>query len=71
MNRFWTNQGAGFTVNHVFVAELAHLVDRVVRGKEVSPEGATLKDGYVNNLIVDSIVESANRGRWVNVNPRS
>ena len=34
MDRFWIDQGGGFTWNHMFVVELKHFLEEVVNGKE-------------------------------------
>ena len=67
MDKFWFEQGGGFGWDHAFVNELHHFTDCVVNDKPVEPIGATFLDGYRNCLLMDSIVESASTGRWVNV----
>jgi len=70
MEKFWVDQGGGFSWNHLFVLELKHFLDCVAKGSEVGPVGPTLRDGYINSLLIDSIVESNKTGRWVPVQPK-
>ena len=71
MDRFWIDQGGGFTWNHMFVVELKQFIESVVSDKEIGPLGATLRDGYINSLLIDSIVESSRNGRWIQIEPKS
>ncbi len=70
MDRFWVDQGGGFSWNHMFVVELKHFLDCVVNDREIGPAGATLRDGYVNSLLIDSMVESSRTGRWIEIEPK-
>jgi predicted dehydrogenase len=69
MDRFWIDQGGGFSWNHMFVVELKHFLDCVMNDREIGPAGATLRDGYINSLLIDSIVESSRTGRWIQIEP--
>jgi len=71
MDRFWIDQGGGFTWNHMFVVELKQFIESIVNDKEIGPLGATLRDGYINSLLIDSIVESSRSGRWIQIEPKS
>jgi predicted dehydrogenase len=71
MDRFWVDQGGGFAWNHFFVLELADFLENIVaRGSLVLPEIPTFKDGYINTLLIDSIMESSKTGRWIKIEPR-
>jgi predicted dehydrogenase len=70
MDRLWTDQGGGFTWNHLFVVELKYFLDWVVKGKPPDSIAPTFRDGYVNSLLIDSIVESSERGKWIKIEPR-
>lgn len=50
---------------HTFINELAHFLDAIVNDKDVGPQGATMEDGYKNNVICDAILESAEKGKKV------
>jgi len=50
---------------HTFINELAHFLDAIVNDKDVAPQGATMEDGYKNNVICDAIIESAEKGKKV------
>jgi predicted dehydrogenase len=71
MDRFWVDQGGGFSWNHMFVVELKHFLDCVVNSNEVGPAGATVRDGYINSLLIDSIAESSRIGRWLSIEPKA
>jgi predicted dehydrogenase len=70
MDRFWVDQGGGFTWNHMFVVELKHLLDCVVNDRNIEPAGATLRDGYINSLLIDSIAESNRTRGWITIEPK-
>jgi predicted dehydrogenase len=67
MTRYWFNQAGGFSWENSFVNELNHYLECLVDGRPVSPQGATFLDGYRNCLIMDSMVESAKKGRRVEI----
>jgi len=71
MEQFWIDQGGGFTWNHLFVVEVKHFLDSVNQGKVTSLLVPTFHDGYVNSLIIDSIIESNQKGEWIRVEPKS
>src|SRR5208282_5160666 len=67
MENFWIEQGGGFGWDHAFVNEVYHFTDCIVNDKQVEPIGATFLDGYKNCLVMDAIIESAYRERWLKV----
>jgi predicted dehydrogenase len=69
MEKFWVDQGGGFAWNHLFVLEEKMLLDSVAQGRQVT--GPSLRDGYINQLLIDSIVESNRTGDWVSIRPKA
>jgi len=67
MEKFWVEQGGGFSWEHAFVNEVHHLTDCIINNKPIEPIGATFLDGYRNCAIMDAIVESAKTERWVHL----
>jgi predicted dehydrogenase len=67
MTRYWPNQAGGFSWENSFINELNHYLECLVDRRSVSPQGASFLDGYRNCLIMDSMVESAKKGRRVEV----
>lgn len=63
----WWPHGHIIGWEHTFVHEITHLLDCIVNDKEVAPLGATFEDGYRNAVICDTILQSAQEGRRVNV----
>lgn len=61
----WWPPGHIIGWEHTFVHEIYHLLDCIVNGKEVGPEGATFEDGYNACVVADAIVESSETGRLV------
>ncbi len=55
----WWPHGHIIGWEHTFVHEIAHLLDCIVNNKEISPHGATFYDGFVNTVICDAILKSA------------
>jgi predicted dehydrogenase len=51
------------------VNELLHFVDSVVNDKPVEPYGATFHDGYIIQLIMDSIKKSSDSGKKIKIEP--
>jgi predicted dehydrogenase len=68
MEKFWVDQGGGFTWNHLFVVELKDFLDGIESSQP--PEIPTFRDGYVNTLLIDSIVESSKTGKWIKIDPK-
>ncbi|MFI5420487.1 MAG: Gfo/Idh/MocA family protein [Nitrososphaerales archaeon] len=69
MDQFWVDQGGGFTWNHLFVIELKCFFDNFL-GKQPSLQVPTFRDGYINTLLIDSIVESSITGKWAKIEPK-
>lgn len=70
MDKFWVDQGGGFAWNHLFVVELKDFLDNITMNSSDNAGIPTFRDGYINTLLIDSIVESNNTGRWVKVEPK-
>ncbi len=71
MEKFWHEQGAGFSWNHLFILEQKFLLDCVAQGKQVEGQGPSLRDGYINQLLIDSIVEANKAGQWIPIRPKA
>lgn len=67
MTRYWANQAGGFSWENSFINELNHYLECLVDGRSVSPQGASFLDGYKNCMIMDSMIESAKKGRRVEI----
>jgi len=52
---------------HTFINEVFHILDAIANGKEVGPHAATFEDGYKCNVIMDAIMESAEKGKRVTI----
>jgi len=63
----WWPHGHIIGWEHTFIHEVHHLIDCIVNEKDVSPEGASFRDGWKVNLIMDKILESAATGRWASI----
>jgi len=50
---------------HTFINEVFHIMDAIVNDKKVGPYAATFEDGYKCNVIMDAIMESAEKGKRV------
>jgi predicted dehydrogenase len=70
MDKFWPDQGGGFAWNHLFVVELKHFLDSIAKGELVDALSPSFRDGYMNSLLIDSIVESSRSERWVKIESR-
>lgn len=65
---FWENwwpQGHIIGWEHTFVHEITHLLNAIVKNKDVAPYGATFEDGYKNAVICDAILQSARTERHI------
>jgi predicted dehydrogenase len=71
MDKFWVDQGGGFSWNHLFVVELKYFLDRVAEDDKVGAGGPTFRDGYINSLLIDSIAESSKSEKWIKIEPKS
>jgi predicted dehydrogenase len=49
------------------VHEVYHFLDTIVNDKKVGPIGATFEDGYRCNLVIDTMLKSAETGRRLHV----
>jgi predicted dehydrogenase len=63
----WWPHGHIIGWEHTFVHEMAHLLDCIVNDKDIAPLGATFEDGYINAVICDAILKSAETKRQVDV----
>jgi len=63
----WWPPGHIIGWEHTFIHEIHHFVDCIVNDKPIAPYGATFYDGMKCQEILDAILESAEKGRWVNV----
>jgi predicted dehydrogenase len=70
MDKFWADQGGGFGWNHLFVVELKHFLDWVAKGEQMDSLDPTFWDGYINSLLIDSVVESSRSEKWVKIEPK-
>lgn len=66
MEHYWP---PGHTIGweHTFINEVSHLLDAIVNDKKVGPYAATFEDGYKCNVIVDGIIESAEKGKRITI----
>lgn len=67
---YWSNwwpQGHMIGWEHSFIHEFDHFFRAIVNNEDVAPYGATFEDGYKNAVICDAILESAQKGRLVDV----
>jgi len=63
----WWPHGHIIGWEHTFVHEVHHLIDCIVNDKAVAPMGATFQDGLKCQEILDAVVKSSEKGRWVNL----
>jgi len=63
----WWPPGHVLGWEHTFVHEIDHLLRAVVSGEEIGPHGATFKDGYRANVVIDALSKSAETHRQVDV----
>jgi len=64
MDRWWPH-GHIIGWEHTFVHEVHHLIDCIINDKPVAPMGASFYDGLKCQEILDAIVESAEKCKWV------
>jgi predicted dehydrogenase len=64
---YWWPHGHIIGWEHTFIHEINHLLDAIVDDKPVGPHGATFEDGYRCAVVCDSIVESGQTGRRVDI----
>jgi predicted dehydrogenase len=66
--KYWWPQGHIIGWEHTFAHELDHFLRAIVLDDaEVTPYGATFVDGYKNAVISDAIIESAQKGKMIDV----
>jgi len=63
--KYWWPHGHIIGWEHALVHEVHHFIDCIVNNKEVSPQGATFKDGVKCAEICDAILSSAETEQWV------
>jgi len=61
----WWPHGHIIGWEHTFVHEIHHLIDCIVNDKPIAPVGATFYDGLKCQEILDAILESSEKGKWV------
>ncbi len=61
----WWPHGHIIGWEHTFIHEVFHLVDCIVNDKPVGPAAATFYDGLKCQEILDGILKSSEKGRWV------
>ncbi|PWT75384.1 MAG: dehydrogenase [Chloroflexi bacterium] len=63
----WWPAGHIIGYEHTFVHEIHHLLDAIVNGKSITPDGADFEDGYRAAVIADAIQTSARSGQRVTI----
>jgi len=63
----WWPHGHIIGWEHTFIHEIHHLIECIVNDKPIAPMGATFYDGLKCQEILDAILESAEKGRWVTI----
>jgi len=63
----WWPHGHIIGWEHTFVHEIHHFIDCIVNDKSVAPIGATFYDGLKCQEILNAIIESSEKGRWITV----
>ncbi len=63
----WWPPGHILGWEHTFVHQLQHLLKAIVGQETVAPLAADFHDGYVNALLCDALLQSAQRGRYIRV----
>ena len=61
----WWPHGHIIGWEHTFIHEVFHLVDCIVNDKPVEPAAATFYDGIKCQEILDGILKSSEKGKWV------
>jgi len=61
----WWPHGHIIGWEHTFIHEIYHLVNCIVNDKPVAPTGATFYDGLKCQEILDGVLESSRKGKWV------
>lgn len=63
----WWPHGHIVGWEHTFVHEVYHLINCIVNDKPVAPMAATFYDGLKCQEILDAVLESSEKGKWVNL----
>ena len=63
----WWPHGHLLGWEHTFVHEIAHMLDAIANDNDIAPYGATFDDGYKAAVICDAFMESAEKGRRVQI----
>jgi len=63
----WWPHGHIIGWEHTFIHEVYHLIDCIVNDKPVAPTAATFYDGLKCQEILDGILKSSVKGRWVSL----
>ncbi len=65
--QFWWPHGHIIGWEHSFVGEVNHLMTAIVRGESIAPYGASFEDGYRALAVAEAVLESADKGRRIEV----
>ena len=65
--KYWWPHGHILGWEHTQIHEVYHLLDCIANEKPIAPMGATFYDGLKCQEVMSAILESAEKGRWVNV----
>ena len=60
----WWPPGHIIGWEHTFLNEISEFLKAVVEDKPISP---SFEDGVYNNKVLDAVLESAEKGIWVNI----
>jgi predicted dehydrogenase len=63
----WWPHGHIIGWEHTFVHEVYHLIDCIVNDKDVAPMGATFHDGLKCQEILDAVVKSSEKDKWISL----
>jgi len=61
----WWPHGHIIGYEHTFIHEIYHLIDCIVNDKPIAPIGATFFDGLKCQEMLDAVIESSEKGRWI------
>jgi predicted dehydrogenase len=63
----WWPHGHIIGWEHTFVHEVYHLIDCIANDKPIAPMGATFHDGLKCQQILNAIVESSEKTKWITI----
>ena len=63
----WWPHGHIIGWEHTFVHEVHHLIDCIVNDREISPLGASFYDGLKCQEILDAVLASSDKNRWIDI----